>query len=190
MIWSCQTGNKKAWDFSWCAVRKLHWKPTWKLELVAGLKHCKTIAKSQNCWDSMFDYWRESHFYGLSISIISHLQTNGQRIYVYIYIYIQWYVHCLITHNYKCIQYIRYISHSPLKLGLPLIHPMVYHHFAYETGQGWGYPPFSHTFLDEQLEIRVIFIPSARPSLWLSLLPPVSLPFPTCPVALRLHLKF
>ena len=134
MIWSCQTGNKKAWDLSWCAVRKLHWKPTWKLELVAGLKHCKTIAKSQNCWDSMFDYWRESHFYGLSISIISHLQTNGQRIYVYIYIYIQWYVHCLITHNYKCIQYIRYISHSPLKLGLPEKSPWVYHHFAYETG--------------------------------------------------------
>jgi hypothetical protein len=116
--------------------------------------------------------------------------TNQWTANLCVYIYIQWYVHCLITHNYKCIQYIRYISHSPLKLGLPLIHPMVYHHFAYETGHGWGYPPFSHTFLDEQLEIRVIFIPSARPSLWLSLLPPVSLPFPTCPVALRLHLKF
>lgn len=82
----------------------------------------------------MFDYWRESHFYGLSISIISHLQTNGQRIYVYIYIYIQWYVHCLITHNYKCIQYIGYISHSPLKLGLPEKSHGKNHHFAYETG--------------------------------------------------------
>ena len=127
MIWSCQTGNKKAWDFSWSAVRKLHWKPTWKLELVASLKHWKTIAKSQNCWDSIFDYWRESHFYGLSISIISHLQTNGQLTYVYIYIIY------IYTYNGTYIAWLRIQMYTVYT---------VYLSFSSETRATWKIPWF------------------------------------------------
>ena len=134
MRWSCQTGNKKAWDFSWSPIRKVHWKSIWKLELVAGFKYRKTMAKSQNSWDSLLDYSRESHFCRLSISIVSHLQTNGQPICVYIYTHIdiQIIAHTLLDYVYRYIQYTHHISHSPLIKTHS--RNMVSHHFADETG--------------------------------------------------------